>query len=78
MKSGLWVDFLQNSFAVAVAAFLLFRMEERLDGLTNAIVHLGSSVETLVRHLVCPADSAAQAAQAENAAWEGKDDGEGA
>jgi hypothetical protein len=61
VESGFWEVFLQNSFAVAVAAFLLFRMEERLDGLTDAIARLGSSVETLVRHIVCPAGHVAQA-----------------
>jgi hypothetical protein len=60
---------------VAVAAFLLFRMEGRLDGLTDAIARLGSSVETLVRHLVCPPGHAAQAAKG---AGEAKDDDRGA
>jgi hypothetical protein len=64
MGNGILEGFLESSFAVAVAAFLLFRMEERLDGLTSAIARLGSSVETLVRHLVYPASQAGQAAGA--------------
>ncbi|MDR1020421.1 MAG: YvrJ family protein [Synergistaceae bacterium] len=66
MESGFWESFLQSSFAVAVAAFLLFRMEERLDGLTSAIARLGSSVETLVRHLVCPSGHAAREAKTDD------------
>ena len=57
MESDFLEVFLQNSFSVAVAAFLLFRMEERLDGLTNAVTRLGSSLETLVKHLVHPAQA---------------------
>ncbi|MDR1943800.1 MAG: YvrJ family protein [Synergistaceae bacterium] len=41
-------DVLQGSFSVAVAAYLLVRMESRLDGLTNAIVRLNASIELLV------------------------------
>jgi hypothetical protein len=47
LEGSLWREILQGSFSVAVAAFLLVRMETRLDGLTNAIVRLGSSLETL-------------------------------
>jgi hypothetical protein len=49
LESSLWKEILQGSFSVAVAVFLLVRMEARLDGLTNAIVRLGSTLETLVK-----------------------------
>jgi hypothetical protein len=45
---SLLANILQSSFSVAVAAYLLVRMESRLDGLTNAIVRLGSTIDTLV------------------------------
>lgn len=41
-------DVFQGTFSVAVAAFLLVRMESRLDGLTNAIVRLNSAIELMV------------------------------
>ena len=41
------IDMLENAFSVAVAAYLLVRMESRLDGLTNAIVRLNASVDFL-------------------------------
>ncbi|MDR0649434.1 MAG: YvrJ family protein [Synergistaceae bacterium] len=58
MGSDFLEVFLQSSFSVAVAAFLLFRMEERLDSLTNAVTRLGSSLETLALCLVRPAQPA--------------------
>jgi hypothetical protein len=36
---------LQGGFAVAVAAYLLVRMEKRLDDLTKAIDDLSKSIE---------------------------------
>ncbi|MDR0617104.1 MAG: YvrJ family protein [Synergistaceae bacterium] len=47
MEGSFWKEVLQGSFSVGVAVFLLVRMEARLDGLTNAIARLGSSLETL-------------------------------
>jgi hypothetical protein len=41
------IDIFENAFSVAVAAYLLVRMESRLDGLTNAIVRLNASVDFL-------------------------------
>jgi hypothetical protein len=41
-------EILQNTFSVAVAAYLLVRMESRLDELSSAIVRLNSSIELLV------------------------------
>jgi hypothetical protein len=41
-------DAIQGAFSVAVAAYLLVRMESRLDGLTNAIVRLNASIEMMV------------------------------
>jgi hypothetical protein len=41
-------DVLQSSFSVVVAAYLLVRMESRLDGLTNAIIRLNASIDLLV------------------------------
>ncbi|MDR1515567.1 MAG: YvrJ family protein [Synergistaceae bacterium] len=57
MEARFLEEFLESSFSVAVAAFLLFRMEERLDGLTDAIARLGASADTLVRHIVRPNDN---------------------
>jgi hypothetical protein len=37
---------LQGPFAVCVAAYLLVRMESRLDELTSAIVRLGASIDS--------------------------------
>lgn len=36
---------LQNGFSIAVASFLLVRMDKRLEELTKAVVHLGSVIE---------------------------------
>jgi hypothetical protein len=36
---------LQNTFSIAVAAWLLVRMEGRLDGLTDAITRLQMAIE---------------------------------
>lgn len=41
---GLWSLCLQNGFSVAVAAYLLVRMEKRLDELTEAIRRLESAI----------------------------------
>jgi hypothetical protein len=38
-------DALQSTFSAAVAAYLLVRMESRLDGLTVAITRLHSAIE---------------------------------
>lgn len=35
----------QNGFSVAVASFLLIRMDKRLEELTKAVVHLGTVME---------------------------------
>ncbi|MDR3255203.1 MAG: YvrJ family protein [Synergistaceae bacterium] len=43
-------DAVQGAFSVAVAAYLLVRMESRLDGLTNAIVRLNAAIELLTRN----------------------------
>lgn len=42
--SQLFTDIAQNGFAVAVAAYLLLRMEKRLEALTEAIRELRQSV----------------------------------
>ncbi|HCA41351.1 MAG TPA: YvrJ family protein [Aminobacterium sp.] len=39
-----WSLCLQNGFSVAVAAYLLVRMEKRLDELTEAIRRLESAI----------------------------------
>ena len=36
---------LQNGFSIAVASYLLIRMDHRLEELTLAVVHLGSVME---------------------------------
>lgn len=36
---------LQHSFSVAVASYLLVRMDKRIGELTNAVVHLVSVIE---------------------------------
>jgi hypothetical protein len=36
---------LQSGFSVAVASFLLVRMDRRLEELTKAVVHLGAVME---------------------------------
>ena len=41
----------QNGFSVAVAAYLLVRMDRRLEELTKAVVNLGTVMEkTAPRH----------------------------
>ena len=40
---------LQNSFSVVVAGYLLVRMENRLEGLTAAIVRLQAAIERMGR-----------------------------
>lgn len=62
MEARFFEEFLESSFSIAVAAFLLFRVEERLDGLTDAVSRLGASADTLVRHIVRPAGSKTGAA----------------
>jgi hypothetical protein len=39
------VGAIQNSFAIGVAAWLLVRMEARLEGLTEAIGELRTAIE---------------------------------
>ena len=36
---------MQSSFSVAVAAYLLVRMDKRMEELTRAVLHLGSVIE---------------------------------
>lgn len=36
---------LQHSFSVAVATYLLVRMDKRIGELTDAVVHLGNIIE---------------------------------
>ncbi len=36
---------MQSSFSVAVAAYLLVRMDKRMEELTKAVVHLGAVME---------------------------------
>ena len=38
-------NMLQNGFSIAVASYLLIRMDRRLEELTRAVVHLGSVME---------------------------------
>ncbi|MDR3321415.1 MAG: YvrJ family protein [Synergistaceae bacterium] len=42
-------DAIQGAFSAAVAAYLLVRMESRLDGLTNAIVRLNAAIDVMAR-----------------------------
>lgn len=42
-------NLLDGAFSVAVAAFLLIRMESRLDDLTAAITRLQGAIETMAR-----------------------------
>lgn len=37
---------LQHSFSIAVASYLLVRMDKRIEELTKAVVHLVSVIET--------------------------------
>lgn len=47
----LTASMIQNGFSVAVASFLLIRMDRRLEELTKAVVHLGTVMENAaVRH----------------------------
>jgi hypothetical protein len=48
LENNIIADILQSSFSVAVAVYLLVRMETRLDVLTGAIARLGSSIDLLV------------------------------
>ncbi|MEG1799715.1 MAG: YvrJ family protein [Synergistaceae bacterium] len=36
---------MQSTFSVAVASYLLVRMDKRMEELTKAVVHLGSVIE---------------------------------
>ncbi len=36
---------MQSTFSIAVASYLLVRMEKRMEELTKAVVHLGSVLE---------------------------------
>jgi hypothetical protein len=47
-ENNIIADIMQSSFSVAVAVYLLVRMEMRLDRLTGAIARLGSSIDLLV------------------------------
>ncbi|MEG1603377.1 MAG: YvrJ family protein [Cloacibacillus sp.] len=38
-------NMIQNGFSIAVASFLLIRMDKRLEELTKAVVHLGTVIE---------------------------------
>jgi hypothetical protein len=38
------INFAEGAFSIAVAGFLLVRMERRLDELTNAITRLESAI----------------------------------
>lgn len=47
----LTANMIQNGFSVAVAAYLLVRMDRRLEELTKAVVNLGTVMEkTAQRH----------------------------
>ncbi len=47
----LTASMIQNGFSVAVAAYLLVRMDRRLEELTKAVVSLGTVIEnTAARH----------------------------
>lgn len=41
----LTASMIQNGFSVAVASFLLIRMDKRLEELTKAVAHLGTVME---------------------------------
>ena len=43
------IGLIENTFAVAVAAYLLIRMEQRLDDLAGAIVRLESAIHGIGR-----------------------------
>ncbi len=38
-------NMLQNGFSIAVASYLLIRMDRRLEELTRAVMNLGSIIE---------------------------------
>lgn len=40
---------IQNGFSIAVASYLLIRMEKRLEDLTKAVLRLGSVMEKSAR-----------------------------
>ncbi|MDO4987852.1 MAG: YvrJ family protein [Synergistes sp.] len=42
---GFAAEFLHDSFAAAVAAYLLVRMDRRLEDLTKAVLAIGASLE---------------------------------
>jgi hypothetical protein len=62
---NIMADILQSTFSVAVAAYLLVRMESRLDGLTSAIVRLDSAIELWVK-LAKPIKPAAKKGEIES------------
>jgi hypothetical protein len=41
----LMASILQNGFSVAVASYLLIRMDRRLEELTRAVIQLGTVIE---------------------------------
>ncbi len=41
----LMASILQNGFSVAVASYLLIRMDRRMEELTRAVVQLGTVIE---------------------------------
>jgi hypothetical protein len=43
------MNFADGAFSIAVAGFLLIRMEHRLDELTNAITRLESAITGMTR-----------------------------
>jgi len=38
-------NMLQNGFSIAVASFLLIRMDRRLEEITKAVIHLSNVIE---------------------------------
>ncbi|WP_455597350.1 YvrJ family protein [Cloacibacillus porcorum] len=40
---------IQNGFSIAVASFLLVRMDRRLEDLTKAVISLGAVMEKIAR-----------------------------
>ena len=50
-REELTASMIQNGFSVAVAAYLLIRMDKRLEELTKAVTDLGAVMEkTSSRH----------------------------
>ena len=43
------INFAEGAFSIAVAGFLLIRMERRLDELTSAIARLESAITGIAR-----------------------------